>query len=623
MDAIRSIPGGLAQGVAGVAGLPSTAMNFIANKAGDLMGRSEVADTDPNAQRFMGLPTIGQANQAISKPFGGYYEPKTTAGRYTETAASFAPALVGGEASLPSRLLGRVLAPAAGSMAAGSLADANTSPTLHNALQVGGAVLGGGLVAGGRALGQAALSDVPADIQANQYLAKALKQQNITPDTIANSAIPGKGQIGAEAMGPQGVATLATLGRRGGDTGKTLASVLTTRALGAPSRIMDDFTSAAGIDPRAAQGNFDGILAAGKKAAEPLYTEAYKQNNNIASPMLDKILETPAGKQALAGARVKMQNDMSLMGTPDADLIDQAKEGGTLIPKNGVASGMKLRVYDYVKRSLDDQISAAYRAGNKNEGGILVDLKGKLVKALDDADVTAQAGPNSTKPDGGLYAQARAKAGEYLGAQNAYEDGQAHILGTNVSADDVGKYVSKLSPTDLEAYKGGIANKLLLQAGNARLSPRLLNTPAVQQKLAVVIGPDKARQFIQNVQNESSLAGTGARMMPGTGSITSDIGLMTGEQDQAANIAAGMHGLRAVGHAANGNAFGAVGSGLAALRHFAPDMLRSGGLNTDARNQLGKILMLPPDEMAQHMRGMQTIPTPKPSAIGRLLKGNP
>lgn len=622
IDAARSIPGGLAQGVAGVIGLPSSALNFVANKAGELTGREEIPDADPRAQQFMGLPTVGQANEALSHPTGGYYQPKTTAGRYAETASSFAPAILGGEASLPARLLGRVLAPAAGSQLAASAIDANKNPKLHAAAALGGALLGGGIAGGLRAAGGALLADPAPEVMAGKYLAKTVAGIGATPESIAQNTIQGRGQLGAEALGPNGIAILATLGRRSGSTGEALGNALTTRAVGAPSRMMHDFTSAAGIDPRAAQGNFDQVLEAGQKAAKPLYEEAYKQNTNMASPVLDKILETPAGKKALADARTKMQNDMSLMGTPDADLMEQAAEGGTDIPTRGVASGMKLRVYDYVKRSLDDQIGAAFRAGNKNEGSILIDLKGKLVKALDDADITGQAGPNSVKPEGGAYARARAAAGDYLGAKQAYEDGQAHILSTLTSADDVAKYAAKLSPSALEAYKGGIANKILTQAQNGRLTPRLVGTDAVQLKLAAAIGPEKAQQFIDGIQQEADLAKTGGRMMPGTGSISSDALLNAGEMDHGAALQAGMHGAKAVGHLLQGNVGGATVGALAAIKHFAPDMLRSGGMNADTRNELGRILMLPPDEMASQLQTLQVQAPKNASALGRFLIGN-
>lgn len=544
---------------------------------------------------------------------GTTYQPQTIAGRYAQTVGQFAPALAGGEASLGARALGRVLAPAAGSMAGGAAFDPNEHPILHAMGQVGGAILGGASVSGPRALAEALRAPEPGAVAQN----KAAQLMANSPSLPSVGA--GRGQMAAEALGPNGVSMLATLGRRGGTTAQALGDALTTRSLGAPSRMMDDYLSASGIDPRSARGDFEDALTSGEKRAAPLYREAEKANPNIASPMLDKILATPAGKQALADARVKMQNDMSLMGSSDSELVDQAKEGGTAIPANGVASGMGLRVYDYVKRSLDDQISAAYRGGNKNEGNILRDLKGKLVTALDDADATAKTGPNSTRPDGGAYARARAAASDYLGMQQAYQDGGAHILSTNTSAADVAQYVSKLSPTALDGYKGGIANKILTQAQNGRLTPRILGTPSVQEKLSATLGSDKAKTFMDGVMQEAAMAKTGARMMPGTGSITSDVLFGAGEQDNSANLAAALHGAKAVGHAASGNMLGAASGALSAVKHFAPDLLRSGGMSEPTRNELGRLLMLSPEELQAAMQTTSGVPQMNQTTLSKLL----
>lgn len=591
VDAARAIPGGLAQGVTGIAGLPGTVsdlassgLDYLANKV-----------TGANIHTGNSPLSSSKLTDLAGAPTGGYYQPQTTLGKYAETAASFAPALFGGEASIPARSLGRVLAPAAGAQFAGSVVP-DSDPALKGLAETGGAVAAGGLAGGARALGRALLGPKPSDAElARQYTEGLIDSQGTTH--AAMGTVPAtKGATAAEAIGPSGISALATLGRRPGTTGEALSDALLARSNLAPARIQADFATAAGIDPAAAQGKFDAILDAGQKRAGPLYKDAYAQNQNIASPLLDKILETPAGKQALSDARVKMQNDMTLLGTPDADLIDQAKEGGTAIPTKGVASGMKLRVYDYVKRSLDDQIDAAYRAGNSNEGNIIKGLKTSLVNELDKADITAQAGPNSTKAAGGSYAQARAAAGDYLSAKQAFEDAGDHILNPNVPASEVKSYFADLSDTGKEAYKAGLANKVFMQAQNGRLSPRILSTPAIRGKLEATLGKPNTDQFLDQVSQELSLAKSGARMMPNTNSPTADILLSAGAQDHGKNLEAGAAGARALGHALSGNVFGAVGGGLTAARHFFPDMVRSGGLSEGARNEAGKLLMSSPQD---------------------------
>lgn len=151
-------------------------------------------------------------------------------------------------------------------------------------------------------------------------------------------------------------------------------------------------------------------IRAGKAA--PLYDEAFKANASVASPEIDKILETPAGKQALKNAAYTMQNFRSKMGLPDKEIAEHVKElverGEMAQPKGGVAAGLKLRSLDLVKRHLDEMANTASRAGDKLNASAYGDLARQLRGELDRLDVTGIAGPNSTKAAGGAYARARA-----------------------------------------------------------------------------------------------------------------------------------------------------------------------------------------------------------------------
>lgn len=419
-----------------------------------------------------------------------------------------------------------------------------------------------------------------------------------TPRALSNlnSAKP---LTSAEVIGRPAEVALGALARREGATADAFGGQMAVRNAAAPQRILDDYAAASGIHPMAARGDIEGFVEANQKAAAPLYREAYKANPNIASPLLDRILETPAGKRALTDARVAMQNDMSLLGTPDAELMDQAREGGTAIPKRGVASGMKLKVYDYIKQSLDDQISAAYRAGNKNEGNIIKDLKNKMVGALDDADVTAAAGQNSLKPEGGLYKQARAKAGEYLGAKKNYDLAQQHILDDKFTAKDMGDYVAKLGPADRQAYAGGVANKLFnLQQAN-KLKAGAFSAPIVEQKLGSLIGQRQARDFIANMATEKRMADFAAKRSPGAGSPSAEY--IAAMQDQDGASALVNHGLDLASTAVHRGPMAAVMHGVGKLTNSAVARYITAGMATPVRDEAGRLLMLNPADLANEL----------------------
>lgn len=167
-------------------------------------------------------------------------------------------------------------------------------------------------------------------------------------------------------------------------------------------------------------------------AASPLYQEAFGANRSVASPLIDRIVRTPAGKDALQFAIERMQNRMTLAGVPDPELtaaLKEAVELGKADPsKGGVASGLKLETWDLVKQGLGEAERAAKaRALNGNgkmsDARDIGDLRRALTKELDRLDITAQAGPNSLKPEGGAYARARAAFGDASEEIDALKDG--------------------------------------------------------------------------------------------------------------------------------------------------------------------------------------------------------
>jgi hypothetical protein len=154
VDSIRALPGGLAKGAAGVLGAPRDvgdlldagvrwAGNKISPGAGDKAAEFNSQPGLGTAITGIKLPGSKPINDFVSKPFGGYYKPQTTPGKYAETIASFAPnALVPGGAAAR---VANVAIPAIGSEAAG---QATEGTKLEPMARAAGA-LGGGLLSGG------------------------------------------------------------------------------------------------------------------------------------------------------------------------------------------------------------------------------------------------------------------------------------------------------------------------------------------------------------------------------------------------------------------------------------------------------------------------------------------
>jgi hypothetical protein len=116
-DIVQSAPTKLAQGVAGVVGLP-----------GDIAQGVKIAQyaLDPNykdssLEPWNVLPTSKKINEKLATALGGYKEPTTTAGKYSGAALSFIPSAVSGTGSVGKRIF-ESAASGMGSEAGGQLA---------------------------------------------------------------------------------------------------------------------------------------------------------------------------------------------------------------------------------------------------------------------------------------------------------------------------------------------------------------------------------------------------------------------------------------------------------------------------------------------------------------------
>ena len=251
-----------------------------------------------------------------------------------------------------------------------------------------------------------------------------------------------------------------------------------------------------------AGATIDAANKARADAASPLYKEAFSANKDMASPVIDRILATPAGKDALAGARERMQNRMSLMATPDADLTDQmrllAEIGKMEKVPIGVSKGLKLETLDLVKQELDDMINQAKLAAQNGTGraGVardLTELKQGLVRQLDELDETAKAGPNSTKPEGGAYARARAAYGGASAEVDTAKDGLVGLAAADRAAgmQNVPRTmfdIARADPLSTASARSAFEKAGKLDDWNAGLRAYLTDTFASSQKNQNIAG---------------------------------------------------------------------------------------------------------------------------------------
>lgn len=199
-DVVRSFPTGVAQGLAGLVGLPRL-LNDAGTSAFDALfpnnpgARLEREDPE-TAARIEGartglLPSTGEVNQGIQSVIGQYHQPQTTAGEYSRTVGEFVPNAIAPGGAV--RKAASVVVPgllSEGLGQAGRYVDERyDGPDTEGALRFAGG-LGGSLATGIRTGGGAenVIRNATRDVTPEQLaLSQALQARSPVPLTNAES----------------------------------------------------------------------------------------------------------------------------------------------------------------------------------------------------------------------------------------------------------------------------------------------------------------------------------------------------------------------------------------------------------------------------------------------------
>jgi hypothetical protein len=481
--------------------LPSEQENINArNQFTQQYGQNPNAQTGVNEGEILGtLPVMGVAGKALGAGASALGE--------AIPSVSQALSFLGGKYQ-GNRLLQLGSKAAAGAVqgaGATALTSADSNQPLSDQLQQG-AKLGAGIstvlpVVGriGKAVGNTVGNFLQNLGENNEEFAlrkvtEAIGRDQISPEMLKNrlSSMGDHATI-ADAGGKNTLRLADTVANVPGKGQETISNVLNARHAGQDERLLSAATTGLEIDPNVGyQGAVENLMQ--KKAADaaPKYEAAFNANQSISSPEIDEVLQTPAGKQALKNASVKMQNDMALMGVRDPYLARQAKIAGIAGTDDGIASGLNLRSLDYTKRALDDQIHQATLRGTPDDVRILTGLKNKLTSALDKADVT------------GNYKAARSAYAGPSQSLEAVESGKNFIKN---GAQGNAKELAAMSDSDKQLFRVGvgkaISDMLDGTAEGANSANALWAKPKVQKALASTFPtPEAFNDFSNTIQNE-------------------------------------------------------------------------------------------------------------------------
>lgn len=363
----------------------------------------------------------------------------------------------------------------------------------------------------------------------SQRLTEAQKhgQPMVAADVIASEK-GGVLQNGKNTLGM--VRALASLPGKTSD----LAGQVAARAGQASQRIGE------ALDKFVSKNDYYGSIAKAeeyKKGSNPFYQNAFKNNQSMDSTIISRILKTDAGKAALKDVSKDMSNEMTLLSAPDKELTQQAKDVGLVLKGGkGVGVGLKMQTLDRVKQKFDQLATKAYAAGDKAEGKRYSNLAKGLRGEMDRIDVTAKAGPNSVKPEGGDYARGRAlnATGQQIG--EALEEGRNFM---KMDSEQIAAYMADKNKSlpQKEAFAKG-ARRWLEDKIDGKVGEKAplgaLWTKAVQKRLQALGGSEddfsSLKQFMENekAMNRTDNALTGGSMTNPNANYQQMIGSNTG-----------------------------------------------------------------------------------------------
>lgn len=405
----------------------------------------------------------------------------------------------------------------------------------------------------------------------------------------------GKPVLGAETLGRPGMSALSAVGRRAGDTPDKLESTIRQRDMYAGSRIVSDLAQATGVSPAAIDGDFAEQLKALRTTAAPLYEVAYPKP--LGSQKIQELMSRDAVKKAMVRARRIASNEGI-----DPETVGLTLKGPLPLGDHPEDAALQLvsvknptvRTGDYIKRGLDDVLET-YR--DKTTKRLDLDEEGRAVlNTLDEwRKEMFRLSPE--------YENAVAHGGEAPRQQEAYRSAP-DLLKPSVSMHTFRDRVGRMTPAQQEALKGGFISDVYNRVQNGRMRLRDMQTPAFVEKARAILGFEPAADFLRKAESEMRLRAQGGRMMPGTQSATMELTAADAEREQQVTSL-----TRAAVEFGKNN----WGKSLVHLAKGVGATVQTADLNEVTRNEVGRLLMLPPKELAKALYAYEKSRMTKPA----------
>jgi hypothetical protein len=239
-----------------------------------------------------------------------------------------------------------------------------------------------------------------------------------------------------------------------------------------------------------ARAQQEAIRTTAQQVNHPAYQRAMQDGSQgVWDAELQRLAGAPAIQEAARGAIPSLANRGISEGfrAPRQNPITTNPDTGlaqlTTLP-NGNTRVPDLRFWDQVKKNIDAQISKADRYGDRAKVQELTALNSDLVANLD-----------RIVPS---YAQARAGAAHFFGAENALEAGQ-NFVRANLGNAEARRALAQMSQTERQLFQDGFVSRYIetLNATGDRRNVlnQIANTAEAREKLSLVLGPQRSAEL--------------------------------------------------------------------------------------------------------------------------------
>lgn len=224
------------------------------------------------------------------------------------------------------------------------------------------------------------------------------------------------------------------------------------------------------------------------------YQQALRQGDReIMTPEMERLMSSPTVVEAMRRASQSGKDRAvteGLGGFNAGVTVDNGVVNFRRGP-NGAPTYPNLQFWDATKKELDDMANSAARSGERERSGVVGNLARTLRDELD------QEVPS--------YAQARAGAAHFFGAQNALEAGQNFVT-SKMENGQARAALARMSPTERQLFQDGFVSQFvnrLNETGDRRsVLNKIAESPAARERLHMALGPQRANELEAGLRAE-------------------------------------------------------------------------------------------------------------------------